>query len=188
MTNTQPSPYSYEDAVSECMYRWSDHPARPLTELEVFLGFILNKTGAQTHRQRDYSIKLKDEFERIATTITCQLRSASRGDPNNPKSTIETLTLCLAAVHVGGEGEKQGDFRGQGREGGRYRETVGMQSFRVVAACAFMRELGTMSSTSVGVGGGQSQSRIQSGGFVGTRSGGGGRGVVNELRYGGAGY
>ncbi|KAK0651077.1 RNA dependent RNA polymerase-domain-containing protein [Cercophora newfieldiana] len=155
---------TYEDAISESMCRWSDHPARPLTELEVFLGFIHNKTGAQTHRQRDYSIKLKDEFERVATTITRELRSASRENPN-PQTTLETLTLCLAAVHVGSDSSFQGDHSW------RHKETVEMQSFRVVAASAFMRELGTVQNVAEG------------GGFVGTR-GGGGRGV-SGLRYGG---
>ena len=146
------SPPSYEDAVSDLMCRWSDHPARPLTELEVFLGFILNKTGSQTHRQRDYSIKLKDEFERVATTITRQLRSASREHPS-PQSTAETLALCLAAVHVGCDANFKRDHSW------RHQEVAGMQSFRVVAAAAFVREWNTISIVQ------------QGGGFLGTRSG-----------------
>jgi hypothetical protein len=148
------------------MSRWSEHPARPLTELEVFIGFIINKTGSQTTRQRDYSIKLKDEFERVATTITRQLRSASR-ENSSLKGTIDTLTLCLAAVHVGFDA----GFRRN--SSWRHRESAGMQSFKIVAASAFVRELGTV------------QTVTQGGGFIGTRGG-----VVqgaSGVRYGGQG-
>ncbi|KAK4446997.1 hypothetical protein QBC34DRAFT_382800 [Podospora aff. communis PSN243] len=143
--------FTYEDAVSKSMSRWFDHPARPLTELEVFLGFILNKRGTQSNRQRDYSIKLKGGFERVATTITHQLRSASRQNPN-PQTTLESLTLCLAAVHVGS------DANFGGGQSWRREEAAGMQSFKVVAASAFFRELGTVSNV------------VQDGGFVGTRN------------------
>ena len=59
----------YEDAIYGVMINCADHPNQPLEELEVFIGFIMNKRGAQTHRQRDRSIKLKDEFERIGARL-----------------------------------------------------------------------------------------------------------------------
>ncbi|KAL4981526.1 RNA dependent RNA polymerase-domain-containing protein [Aspergillus falconensis] len=65
---------AYEDALSTAMANFSEHPIYPITELEVFIGQILNNSGVQTHRQRERSIKLKDEFERIATWISSQMR------------------------------------------------------------------------------------------------------------------
>lgn len=56
----------YEDAISDAMAQYSEHPIKPITELEVFIGNILNRSGVQTNRQRDNSIKLRDEFERIS--------------------------------------------------------------------------------------------------------------------------
>lgn len=62
----------YEAAISNAMSQYSEHPINPITELEVFIGNILNKSGVQTNRQRDKSIKLKDEFERISNcTLRC---------------------------------------------------------------------------------------------------------------------
>ena len=43
---------------------YSEHPLRPLTELEVFAGNILGKTGNQTKQQKDLSSTMKDRFEK----------------------------------------------------------------------------------------------------------------------------
>jgi hypothetical protein len=119
------------------MNDFSEHPVNPITELEVFIGYIINKMGVQTRRQRDRSTKLKDEFERIAAWITSQLRP--HGDSKVPLTGYETefdaLELCLACVHIGGEREKSGVAR---------RRTDGygkLKSFRVVAASALLAEL-----------------------------------------------
>lgn len=56
---------SYEDEISYATQKFSDHPFLPITELEVFTGTLFNKSGGQTRRQRDRSIQLKDEFDRI---------------------------------------------------------------------------------------------------------------------------
>lgn len=61
----------YEAAISDAMAQYSEHPIKPITELEVFIGNILNRSGVQTNRQRDSSIKLKDEFERISSCKSC---------------------------------------------------------------------------------------------------------------------
>ena len=37
------------------MINFSEHPTQPITEIEVFIGFIVNKTGLQTRRQRRQS-------------------------------------------------------------------------------------------------------------------------------------
>ncbi|KAF3766441.1 RdRP-domain-containing protein [Cryphonectria parasitica EP155] len=135
----------YEDAVSNAMNQYSEHPINPITELEVFTGNIHNKSGIQTHRQRDQSIKLKDEFGRICDWITGLMRKVSR-DSHAPLTGYETehdsLHLCLACVYVGNEKSASPD-------GSRYEN---MQSFRVVAACALLSELSKFDRGHVGGG------------------------------------
>lgn len=140
----------YEDCVSDAMCQFSEHPVKPISELEVFIGNILNKTGVQTNRQRDNSIKLRDEFSRISSWITSWMRKPGReADVLTGYETLDdSLHLCLACVYAGGE-----------KTNGRYaREFVNMQSFRIVAACALLNELG------------KSETGRQGGGWVGVKS------------------
>ena len=144
----------YDDAIFGLMTQWSDHPTRPLTEVEVFVGFILNKKGFQGNRQRGRSIKLKDEYDRITMGITRKMRSPATATLEEKLSMLE---LCLACVHIGGE--KSGVVKRRARklpdEG---------QSFRVLAASALMSEL---SSACRNV-----SARHGSCGFVGVRGAG----------------
>lgn len=119
------------------MNDFSEHPINPISELEVFIGCIINQTGVQTRRQRDRSIKLKDEFERITTWITSQMRR--HGNSNVPltgyESEFDALELCLACVYVGGEQDQPGAMR-------RRRDGYGeLKSFRVIAASTLLAEL-----------------------------------------------
>jgi hypothetical protein len=50
--------------MMDTMWQFSENPRRPLTEVEAFCGTVLNKTGSQTRRQREASIKLKEEVDR----------------------------------------------------------------------------------------------------------------------------
>ena len=112
---------------------WSEHPSEPLKELEVFIGFILNRTGVQTHRQRDRSLKLKDAFDRITSTIVREFRKASLS--GSPDGRLQTVELCLAGIRLG---------RGQSsRRDHRWSRNADwhVHSFKVVAASALMREL-----------------------------------------------
>ncbi|KAL6232980.1 hypothetical protein BDW75DRAFT_246854 [Aspergillus navahoensis] len=86
---------AYEDALSTAMANFSEHPIYPITELEVFIGQILNNGGVQTHRQRERSIKLKDEFERIASWILSEMR------PRGPISGY-VVSACALLMEVEG--------------------------------------------------------------------------------------
>ncbi|CAK7203059.1 hypothetical protein SEUCBS139899_005788 [Sporothrix eucalyptigena] len=144
---------AYEDAMLATMYEFSEHPTLPLTELEVFIGTIVNKTGAQTLRQRDRSRKLHDEYERISSWITAQMRphkkakgaNDKQAKPENDDSDSEdeedgggawlkectaVLELCLACVHS----RKQ-------ERGGRKKEENTVKSFWLVAGSALVHEL-----------------------------------------------
>lgn len=148
----------YEEAVSAAMAQYSAHPTKPLKELEVFIGTVLNKSGVQTHRQRDSSIKLKDDMERIASWITGQMRKVSH-DPavatlTGYQTQFDNLHLCLACVHAGCEATT----------GPRESRLEDMQSFRVVAACSLLSEMSLFEN-------GQRDSRGGAGGFVGVSGG-----------------
>lgn len=116
------------------MNSFSEHPINPITELEVFVGYLINKAGVQTARQRDQSIKLKDEFERIAAWITKMMRRDHSKPLTGYEQEFDSLALCLACVHVGCKG---------GRVAGRRRRDGynGLGSFKVIAACALLGEL-----------------------------------------------
>ncbi|GKZ35522.1 hypothetical protein AbraIFM66950_006184 [Aspergillus brasiliensis] len=127
----------YEEAVFSARNNYSEHPIEPLSELEVFIGSVLNKRGVQTRRQRDQSNKLADEFDRIATWIVGQMRAGSSSESPiaSPSDQLKSLELCFACIHVGGETNKEDSTR-------RRREVYGeIKSFRAVAACALLFEL-----------------------------------------------
>jgi hypothetical protein len=123
---------------------FSDHAAKRITELEVFTGAIYNKSGIQTRRQRDRSVQLKDEFERIAQWAVGMIRKqkfkgateedaeeedtqAGAADPS------ERLILSIACLQVG-------ILKDLSRLG-HARAEEEFQSFKVVAASCALREL-----------------------------------------------
>ncbi|GLA40306.1 hypothetical protein AnigIFM63309_007923 [Aspergillus niger] len=126
----------YEEAVFSARNNYSEHPIDPLSELEVFIGSVMNKGGVQTRRQRDQSNKLADEFDRISTWIVGQMRAGSSSESpiTSLSDQLKPLEFCLACIHVGGESNKD--------PARRRREVYGeIKSFRVVAACALLFEL-----------------------------------------------
>ncbi|KAK0668752.1 putative RNA-dependent RNA polymerase 1 [Cercophora samala] len=121
---------TYEDAVYNIMVNYSDHPLKPLRETEVLSGFIVSKTGRASRRQRDRSIEMNDEFERISKLV---MTTMQRG-PN-------ALELCLACVHAGIAREARG------RQAWNRDSSDDVASFRIVAASALLRELGTLENS-----------------------------------------
>ncbi|QMW36037.1 hypothetical protein G4B84_011566 [Aspergillus flavus NRRL3357] len=116
-----------DDAIISAMDTYSDHPTKPISELEVVIGSIINRRGVQTRRQSDRSNKLHEEFDRIATWITSIMRRQEIEDPD-PNG----LELSLACLYHGI----------QGSDSGHRKEVYGeLKSFRVVAACALLAEL-----------------------------------------------
>ncbi|KAL8393795.1 hypothetical protein RB595_003517 [Gaeumannomyces hyphopodioides] len=156
---------AYDDAIYGHMCKFSDHPIQPISELEVFIGHIHNKTGPQTHRQRDSSNKLRDSFDRTAAYFTKQMRRGSAslahdqdGDDDDEPAPLTgylpelghsaALDLCLACVCVSSLHDcpslvdlVPGAKPVPGRKRGGDNDDGGMKSFRVVAATALMKEL-----------------------------------------------
>ncbi|KAL2016496.1 hypothetical protein VTK56DRAFT_3459 [Thermocarpiscus australiensis] len=186
--------HAYEEAISSVMADWSDNPSRPLTELEVFVGFIVNRNGGggggagQSQRQRDRSVKLRDEFDRIPGWVTHQMRhpvvaaaaaaaaeetggpgpgpdGEGNGDGNGDGRELHALELCMACVQVGCE--KTTVSAAPAPRAWSRADYVEVQSFKIVAAAALMRELNAAENKTrmrSGRGGG-------GGGFVGVRGG-----------------
>ncbi|KAF2115325.1 RNA dependent RNA polymerase-domain-containing protein [Lophiotrema nucula] len=134
--------HAYEDAISNATLEYSDHAAIRITELEVFTGNIFNKSGAQTRRQRDKSLQLKDEFNRIAQWAEGMIRKRSIAIPEDDDEEQElssdndgALALSIACLRVGQLMESRESRLRAGRTEGEF------QSFKVVAACAAIREL-----------------------------------------------
>ncbi|PYH92297.1 rna-dependent rna polymerase [Aspergillus ellipticus CBS 707.79] len=127
---------AYEEAIFSTRNEYSTHPVDPISELEVVIGSIMSNTGVQTRRQRDQSTKLADEFDRIATWIMGQLRKKGAGvssETGQPVS-FDSLELCFASIHVGGETNQDSTRR-------RRIEYGELKSFRIIAACALLFEL-----------------------------------------------
>ncbi len=119
------------------MEEFAEHPRKPLAELEVFVGFIISKGGRATQRQRNQSIKLKEEFERVSGATVKQMRSqVKKADlvPARPDG-LDVLELCLACLHVGCMQRVKGLSN-------LYRKNdAGLESFKVLAASVLFGEL-----------------------------------------------
>jgi len=115
----------YEDCLIDTMYQYSTHPVHYLSELEVFIGNIIGKVGAQSKRQREYSTSMKEKFERDVTfTINCILK-----DPVTGKESEESLERSIACLAVAMEENIP-------------RKKVGvLRSFAYIAAAVCLKEV-----------------------------------------------
>ncbi|ETS02243.1 RdRP-domain-containing protein [Trichoderma reesei RUT C-30] len=157
----------YEGEVVDNMYRFSDSPRAPIKEVDVFCGSILNPRGSQTRRQRDSSIKLKEEMDRVMSFYVKQMRdrggasdtaddaasTAAEEVARSERETMNAVELCWACVIVGSEA-----VHGRGYMG----DQKPLESFRVVAASCLVKELNELLTR-------KRLGRV--GGFVGVRSG-----------------
>ncbi|KAF1842606.1 RdRP-domain-containing protein [Cucurbitaria berberidis CBS 394.84] len=133
--------HAYEGAIATTTLDYSEHAAISITELEVFTGSIYNRSGVHTRRQRDKSLRLRDEFERIAKWAQGVMRkrdiaTEEEGQNDEADTPDEALALSLACLHVGcinDTGKSSSDLV---RRGGSP-----FYSFKVVAACCAVKEL-----------------------------------------------
>ncbi|KAH6976978.1 RNA dependent RNA polymerase-domain-containing protein [Ilyonectria sp. MPI-CAGE-AT-0026] len=155
---------NYDSAVENLMFDYSDNPRSSLTEVEVFCGFILNKRGGQTRRQRDSSIKLKEEIDRVMTWIVKLMRNRETGSDAEtmasrvPEGSEAVVELCWACLAIGCISEASASPPS-------YHGSCELRSFRVVAACCLVKEFNLL----------MNDVEVGSGGYVGVRGGGSGR-------------
>ncbi|KGQ04334.1 RNA-dependent RNA polymerase 1 [Beauveria bassiana D1-5] len=133
----------YEDAITGSMWHFSDNPRSPVSEAEVFCGSILNKRGVQSRQQREASIRLKDEIDRVMTWIVKLIRDGTdqRGDNTayqdddgvtDDYDEYRAIQLSWACLVVGCVPSAE-----QAASSG----TAALESFRVVAAACLLKEL-----------------------------------------------
>jgi len=110
------------------MKEYTEHTSRPLTELEVFVGNVLGRTGAQSKRQRELSTSLKEHFDENATWImNCILKEDDGGKWSD--ESLERSMACLAVSQE--EPEKRRGWKGREQ----------LISFKYVAAAICLREV-----------------------------------------------
>lgn len=152
------------------MWQFSSNPRVPITEVEAFCGSILNPKGSQTRRQRDSSIKLKDEMDSVmnhvvklisdrsggATNVDDGLSVASDDDEHGERKAMDAIELSWACMIVGNDKSWNKKY---------HRDEPKLESFRVVAACCLIKELNDLLTRKNWV-------RVlkKSGGFVGVSS------------------
>ncbi|KAI0198876.1 RNA dependent RNA polymerase-domain-containing protein [Astrocystis sublimbata] len=142
---------AYEDMVREATIAHSEHASRSITELEVFIGDIFNKIGIQNRRQRDTSLRLKDEFDRITKWVEGLIRKRNVKAPTDlPDRTGEdlrdvyddntdsvpkftALEMSIACFRAG--------LSRRGSRNVNKRSTDDFASFKVIAAHCALREL-----------------------------------------------
>ena len=143
--------YRYDEAVLNAMADNAEHPHKPLSETELFIGQVFNKRGAQTRRQRDCSEKLRSTYDRVSGAIwrivrerpaadnesiagsvtNASVASVRGGSMESDKNVLETALACF---YVSIEG------RGRG-VGNRYSKEEQVETFKVLAANIFLKEL-----------------------------------------------
>jgi hypothetical protein len=129
--------YRYEENLVNIMTAYSSHPHRTLSELEVFAGTILGKTGAQTIRQRRLCISMREHFkEHLAFTVKCMTRRQGlEQEPCDDKMPNTTdVGLCIACFFVSLK------ERGGAVEYG-YGRRPELRSFARVAAAICLKEV-----------------------------------------------
>ncbi|KKO98230.1 hypothetical protein THAR02_09660 [Trichoderma harzianum] len=159
----------YQTQVSNSMWQFSTSPRAPISEVEAFCGSILNPRGSQTRRQRDSSIKLKEEMDRVMNFFAKLIRDRTGGatgiaddaasvatddDGQSERERMNAVELCWACVVVGSEKDVQAD--------GQHESEKPLQSFRVVAASCLVKELNELLTR-------KRLGRV--GGYLGVRSG-----------------
>ena len=128
------------------MFEFGPRPQNPLSEVEVFVGNIIGKNGAQTTRQRELSMSMKERFEAdLSFIVKCITKSNSHlydgeeggnGEPNDGltgETGEETLALSMACLWVGLREEAEVWEYGK-------RGKVELQSFAYVAAAVCLKE------------------------------------------------
>lgn len=161
----------YESSISNNMWQFSSNPRVPITEVEAFCGSILNPKGSQTRRERDSSIKLKDEMDSVMSHMVKLISDRSGGAANmddtssvmsgdneiGERKAMNAIELSWACMVVGSDKSQDKNYR---------QDEPTLESFRVVAACCLVKELNDLLTR-------KSWGRMfkTSGGFVGVSSG-----------------
>jgi hypothetical protein len=110
--------------MTSIMHEYSDHPTRPISEREVFIGNILGKVGAQNRKQRELSVSMKEKYDEDAMyVINCIIKDKDEYS----EEALERSIACFAA-----------SLEDHGSDRKRSEEVV---SFKYLAAAVCLREM-----------------------------------------------
>ena len=131
--------YRYEDALLKLMYEYGPRPKLPLSEIEVFIGNILTKTGSVKPRQRELCMSMKERFEDVLASIVTWMTGKDPGDDKfeedkHPKPKESALGVSIACLWLA-LNEKAKSVEA-GRKG-----KVRLRSFGYVAAIVCLKEM-----------------------------------------------
>ncbi|TVY46699.1 putative RNA-dependent RNA polymerase [Lachnellula occidentalis] len=113
----------YEEALLNTMTDYSQHPQRPLSELEAFTGAILGRTGVPNRYQRELSKTMKEKFDEDTTFIVnCILKDGDEWSDQALERSVACLAVSLEDDSI-------------------YRRREQLLSFKYVAAAICLREV-----------------------------------------------
>ncbi|KKA26661.1 hypothetical protein TD95_001628 [Thielaviopsis punctulata] len=127
--------FSMQDIMQECAPNYMN----PLSEVEVFCGFIFSREGSQSRRQREASIKIGGRVDELTAFIAQRMRCRDR-PPTDIKRKYEALEMCLACFKL-----QNSSIRPSAEErlfgGAQERGDEVLKGFRVIAGSCLLREL-----------------------------------------------
>lgn len=148
----------YKSSLRENMQQFSSNPRVSITETEAFCGNLANKAGGQTRQQRDLSMKLKEEMDRLTSWIVKLIRNPETSEEEGEQqggagkdedsdedmddagpisgARLRTLEMALACFKI----EMKDSSLAAAPQATR-RTAPGLQSFRVIAAACLLNEL-----------------------------------------------
>ncbi|KIV93880.1 hypothetical protein PV10_05059 [Exophiala mesophila] len=117
----------YEEMIQNLCWEFSPSRTKPLSEREVFIGNILGRDGAQTKRQHDLSLSLRDQ---VNTAMTYIVNRIIKDGYEESEDSLERSIACFL-ISVKSLDDSQ-DGRGRGEK---------LISFCYVAAAVCLREI-----------------------------------------------
>ncbi|RDW85241.1 hypothetical protein BP6252_02831 [Coleophoma cylindrospora] len=83
----------YEESLLNLMTEFSEHPLRPIREIEAVVGNILGKNAIANRRQQELSTSMKGEYDRNAAFIVDCITRDENGDYSS--EALERTMACL---------------------------------------------------------------------------------------------
>ncbi|QSZ33846.1 hypothetical protein DSL72_005419 [Monilinia vaccinii-corymbosi] len=114
----------YENSIQNIMHDYSEHPNRPISEREVFVGDVLGKVGAVSKKQRELCTSMKEKYDEDTTfVINCIIK-------DKDGYAEEALERSIACFAVSLEKRKPKASRDEA-----------LESFKYLAAGVCLREM-----------------------------------------------
>ncbi|KAL5594038.1 hypothetical protein BROUX41_001090 [Berkeleyomyces rouxiae] len=136
----------YEEGMRDIMRNFAPNYMNPLSEVEVFCGFIFAREGVQSRRQRDASVKIGPQVDDLIDFIVKRMRCKDRVAPEVTAETIlaggsmdyTALEMCLACFKTRPTAAAM--------SAGSITPKAQLKGFRVIAASCLFKELASIAT------------------------------------------